>query len=385
MQNRANIKHYITPKEEIAKYFFQEEIMNQSTLKTFLGGLEFKDNKRAKEKDELYYHENTNFILGDYLDGYLTQGEKFIEENYFSETLEVKPSDAVMSIVKYYFDNISKVSLHEKESETALVNCMRSFAYRNNYSDLKLLEVIRKEGGPYFTFLQKAQGKKIISDEEDKTIKALMRKLDSSVYKKQLFEAPWEYMNEDEDPECTYQVFFQKVLYFEHRGVRCKALLDILILKVNENTREVVKAHVIDLKTTGTPSLLFGEAVKKFRYDIQLAFYKLAVQISYDLKEEDIRCSFLVLGKVDLEEPMLRIDISDLLLYHAQWGKVVMLGNLTPDHTYLHQRYMYGEDAVFGFEWALRSYKHSLEFPTGPSETIKAYGTRYTLTEKGLI
>ena len=381
-----NITLHYSSKEEIENYFSDENYMNQSFLKGYLGGLEYKSLRGPKEKDELYYYENVNFLLGDYLDGYLTQGENFVEENYFSESIAEKPSDTVMSIVQFYFDNISKVSLYEPESESALIEYARSISYRDKYGDKALVDTIRKEGTYYYTYLQRAQGKKIISEEEEIILKALLRKLDTSEHKNKIFTAPWKYLNEEKDENCTYQIFFQKPIYFVYKGVKCKGLIDILILKVSKEGGHILKAHIIDLKTTGTPALAFNEAVDRFRYDVQIAFYRTGVAETYSISEKDIDCSFLVLGKNDLNEPMLRINVGAEILERGKYGDQNLKEEFDNNSNIFYVKSLYGSEVFFGFEWALKSYKYYLEkSPEDPGEIIKEFGTEYMLVRTGLI
>ena len=58
-----NIKLYYSTKTDLEQYFSDETYMNQSFLKGYLGGLEYKTLRAQKEKDELYYHENVNFLF----------------------------------------------------------------------------------------------------------------------------------------------------------------------------------------------------------------------------------------------------------------------------------------------------------------------------------
>ena len=382
----TNIILHYSSKEDIERYFSDETYMNQSFLKGYLGGLEYKLLRAQKERDELYYYENINFLLGDYLDGYLTQGDSFIEENYFSETIIEKPSDAIMSIIQFYFDTISKVSLYEPESESALLEYARNINYRNNYGNKALLDTIRKEGTYYYTYLQRAIGKKIISEEEETVIKALLKKLDTSEHRNKIFTAPWEYLKEERDENCTYQVFFQKPIYFIHNEVKCKGLIDILILKVSNEDGNILAAHIVDLKTTGTPTLSFKEAVDRFRYDVQMAFYRTGVAKSCNIPEENVECSFLVLGKNDLNEPMLRINVSREILERGKYGDEDLKEEFYRNLSIFHIKALYGSEVFFGYEWALRSYKYYLEKSVeDPGEIIKELGTEFSLVRNGLI
>ena len=61
-----------------------------------------------------------------------------------------------------------------------------------------------------------------------------------------------------------------------YRGVDCKALMDLVIV-VKEAEGSIIKVKPIDLKTMAGSTLLFNSSLKTRRYDIQGAWYTLAV------------------------------------------------------------------------------------------------------------
>jgi hypothetical protein len=70
----------------------------------------------------------------------------------------------------------------------------------------------------------------------------------------------------------NYDVYLQYPIYFEIEGIECKALPDMIIIYKKSNT-----VQIIDLKTTSETTTNFIRSIRKYRYDIQLAWYSLAV------------------------------------------------------------------------------------------------------------
>lgn len=370
----SQIQIHYTSNEEIKVYYEgTSHYLNQSFLKSFLGGLESQEDVSTEESRELYYKEYQNFILGDYLDGYLTRGPEYLREKYFSEVLPVKPSDAVMSIIKEYFETVSEIDL---SSSQGLLDIAREAQYRNNYGDAKLLETLEKEGTEYFKFLKRAQGKQIISKEEFDIIVMMTDKINKSEHIKNIFKAPWKYFSREESlPELAYEIYFQKVIYFEFQGEPCKALIDILIIERDIFTQEITNIHIGDLKTTGKAVMRIHETVNRFRYDIQLAWYRLAVAKEYNFNEIFITCSLLVVGKKNNILPLIKFNISEDLLLRGMFGSPYTDVTGLTSQTLL---YNYETRPFFGIKQCMNTYLHYKENP-GISEDVYKYGDEYVL------
>lgn len=97
--------------------------------------------------------------------------------------------------------------------------------------------------------------------------------------------------------------FFQKAIYFEHLGVECKALLDILQIDHDEKV-----IYMYDLKTTKEYPENFNQAIDDNRYDIQARWYEYAVRSEYrDLLDAGYTLApftFLVASKQDPSVPI---------------------------------------------------------------------------------
>ena len=383
-----SVKVYYTDTENKEAYY-NAPLLNQSFLKTLIPGKEYREDKKEETGEILplqeilrSYREPKNLMLGDYLDTYLTSGnpKEVLNQKYYVEPIEKKPSESVMNIIKLYYTEISGVDLSMKGP---LISIARSLEYRNNYSDDKLYEMLVKEGLLYFQHLQKAEGKVILSQEDFDLITEMLEKVDKSEYKIWLLETPWRFFGlESSSPELYYEVHFQKEIYFTipdwflpgmEEPLECKALLDILILEKSLETGEVVRAHVIDLKTTGTALFRFNEAVNKFRYDFQLAFYSLAAAIEFNLDILKVSQGFLVISKVNRDLPMIYARMSAELLNRGLFGETTGNLNLITDFRKTEHRFPY-----LGVTAALKNFQEE-------EKSNSNFLTRYLLTSSGFM
>lgn len=371
---------YYSTQEQVEEYY-SSPALNQSYLKTFCIPKEYKED--VKEEEEMLpmqellqgYREPKNLLLGDYLDGYLTRQEKFLEERYFWEPISEKPSDNIMNIIRYYFNEISSEDLSLKGP---LIKIARDMQYRNNYSDDKLYETIVKEGGTYFTYLKRAEGKIILSEEEYQITRLMLSKVDESKYKTWIFETPWKFFGDQiQSPDYYYEVHLQKPIYFMLDGVECKALLDILVVEKDINTGEVTRAHVCDLKSTGFALFKFYQSVNKFRYDFQISFYTLAAADLLDIPVLNITQSFLVVSKVNKHLPMIHVHFPEEYFMRTCDGDVA---EDSPDHIteFIKENGYFPRLGIYqALDRCIR------ESSPEDSRTITLTGTEFILTDTG--
>jgi hypothetical protein len=97
-------------------------------------------------------------------------------------------------------------------------------------------------------------------------------------------------------------------------GIDCKALLDIAIV-IKEEHRVIP----IDLKTMSGSTLTFLDSVKKLRYDIQAAFYTLALQ-SYFNTSVIASYMFIVESTTYIGKPLV-YQLDKTLMNIAEYGK----------------------------------------------------------------
>lgn len=152
-------------------------------------------------------------------------------------------------------------------------------AYRKYYStkedDKKVqakVDKLKEEYPDYIEYLKKCKEKQVISTETLRQVESIAESLKGhKLALKLLFHTPSE-VDMLEDIERHNE----KAILFKYKDVDCKALLDRLIID-----REAKTITLVDLKTTSYLSN-FNESFNKLRYDIQLAFYSLALTLGIE-------------------------------------------------------------------------------------------------------
>ena len=123
-------------------------------------------------------------------------------------------------------------------------------------------------------------------------------------------------------------VYYQLPIYFEYRGISCKALMDLLIVVKSDG--KPVSIQGFDLKTMNGKTINFLDNLKSFRYDIQAAWYteallnensSFAVNSGYDLKDVSVKpFTFIVESNSKPGQPLL-YELSDQLLRIGKFGR----------------------------------------------------------------
>lgn len=290
---------YYSKNEEVEAYF-NNPAVDQSKLKKLILGL----SGLVEEKEQkLYFEEKESLVIGSLVDGLITLPKEDFEEKYYVSNLGIKPSDTVMSIINYVYDS-AKASVPESDVlaklplayfKTPLNEAIELHAYQKGWKmETKVNKIL--ESSAYFEELKASSGKQVISVEEAVLAKAMVDNIKKVPVLEQCFN------NDDEDID----IFFQKPIYFSYKGVACKALPDIVIY--NRRTGII---WLIDLKTTFYSVLNFYMAVQKYRYDIQLAFYKEALQGLYP--NNVINTGFVVESSSTPGTPLYYVCNDDLL------------------------------------------------------------------------
>ena len=244
-------------KDQIEEYFNSKRI-SQSTLKAVVFG--------GKQVDsDLYYKENLNFLRGSLVDNMLSLSKEEFDSIYYISTLDKKPSDTIMSIIKEYYDTHGdKPGINKQE----LLEIIRRVGYNNRMSDDKIVAKVISESEGYYNELLLAEDKQVVSLEEINSANILVDKLKQSEALSKIFGG-------DEDTIVIYQV----PIYFDYKNIEGKALLDGIF--INKKTKEW---FIFDIKTMSSPIIKFIDNFKRFRYDFQIAYYQNAVNI-VSLKE----------------------------------------------------------------------------------------------------
>lgn len=130
-------------------------------------------------------------------------------------------------------------------------------------------------------------------------------------------------------------VYYQLPIYFEYKGIQCKALLDLLIV-IKDETGKVVALEPFDLKTMSGNTINFLSNLKSFRYDIQAAWYTEALtnedssfvnNSGYDLSNVIVKpFTFIVESSTVPGKPLL-YKVSEQLLSIGKNGRTPVFIN----------------------------------------------------------
>jgi len=254
----------IGTKEQIQAYR-ESPAINQSTLKNLQFGLA----SFLKKQDE--EGPTASFERGSAVDCILTAPEGAFEEQFYISTLEKKPSETEMLIVSMVFDKIPKEYGIQIEPfpyyDAFIQESIETVGWQSNWKMETRVEKIRSNTAcqEYFDDLKNSQDKTILSLAQYGEVMAVVESLRNNERTREFFDR--EKIQKSENEIWLYQV----PIYFEYEGHQCKALPDIVRIKMKED--EVEQVQVIDLKTMSEDTLKFPESVSKYRYEIQAAWY----------------------------------------------------------------------------------------------------------------
>ena len=316
--------------DQIKDYYERAEV-NQSSLKVILNdGIQvfIQQQNELIKQDDLYYEEKRHFVIGQAVDTFITNGEDEYNRKYYSSRLTKKPSDTIMSIVRMTFDNAyrnfitlngedakSEGNIDDEELQELLIQSITEHNYQSNWKLETKINKIVQEGSLYWNELIEAQGKQILSEEEENIIKAIINSILTHKHTSHLFK--------DSD---EVDIIFQLPLFFEYEGISCKALLDMVI--INHSSKKIIP---IDIKTVGDYVLRFNRAIQKRRYDIQGAFYTYGIEKNKESilelcnrtlnsNEYDIaNFAFLAESTFTPGTPMIYV-LTNELLEQGRWG-----------------------------------------------------------------
>lgn len=284
---------YKSTREEVQAYF-QNSALNQSELKLLANySLTYYNNEKLKRESTDDSIEPNHFRQGGAVDTLLTGTKEEFHELYHVSDVSKLPSETIQKIVNFAFQNfvkeleqeistqgvessIEEVIKNTKISDEDLfphiiLGCNREEYFLNRKDDSRFSTVM-KTGRDYFDSLVEAFGKTILPLDMYHNIKDIVTNLKNGKRTKKYFEEN----NFKDNPNLD--IYFQKIIYFTFQGISCKAMLDILI--VDKSQPNGVVFHPIDIKTMAEPAIDFPIAAKRLRYDIQAAWYRIAIMHS---------------------------------------------------------------------------------------------------------
>jgi hypothetical protein len=314
----------ITEQEKIQEYF-ESSALGQSTLKKLLGNL----SGYHKEVDSSASH----FVLGSAVDCILTAEEEEFEKQYYVSNIERKPSDTIVAILnivhtkvledyqEYLSTVIVPIEGQEKDWgwenlesnevtdlvseiipissflefvgrlanwETYLLEAALELDWQRTWGDAaKIKNLTTDVAEEYFLDLCQSYGKTIIDATQNQTIWNIVRSLRNNPRTSRFFN------REVLEVVPLLEVYYQFPIYFEYKGVQCKALMDMVIVEKSVETAVegvevdpyIVSITPIDFKTMFDDTYNFMASLKLRRYDIQAAWYTLALHKCFDISE----------------------------------------------------------------------------------------------------
>lgn len=274
----------VASKEEVQKYY-ESEALGQSKLKLLLGDI----SSFNKEFDSSAEH----FLIGSAVDCILTNSREAFNAEYYTSEIEKLPSDAIIEILKLVHENLledyaESLEVITTEQETASVTPFVEFVGELGNWEAYILEACERTGwqprwgaeakfknilvaSDYFMDLCQSFGKTVISQSQANTIHTIVASLTGNPRTARYFD------RRTLEDYAKVEVYYQFPVYFEYRGVQCKALLDIVIVERND-TGEITGVTPVDLKTMNGNTYYFPSSIKTRRYDIQAAWYTLALE-----------------------------------------------------------------------------------------------------------
>ncbi len=237
--------------------YYINPAISQSQLKLLLGPDPSLFN--TVREPELYFEEKKHFIIGDAVDCQLTRPIEEFNNKFHVSTLENKPSDTMKSIINQVFDLVKEEvgELADKgvlrDHISKIVDCCNVHNYQPNWkTETRVAKVL--EAHEYWEDLKAAEGKVVLSQEENTLISQIVMSIRTNPTTSKYFET-----NKD------IEILDQLSIYFSYCGIDCKALLDRVIIDHKNKT-----IQPIDFKTMGDQTLYFPKSLRQRRYDINI-------------------------------------------------------------------------------------------------------------------
>lgn len=312
-------KVFYSKSYEINRYY-NDESLSQSRLKRLLvSPVDFLNNKPIESTEAME--------IGSLVDLMIT-GEPGAFYNQYYMTSFTLPTGTKKNIVRKIYEDVKKFTDLNKLDIYDLSNyksrieiLLEESSWQMNWKLETRINKIIKEGLAYFEELKLSDGKTIIS----KKIKIKVDKL-VDIIENQGHCAS--YFNKENNTEENKELYFQLPIYFKFQDILCKALPDLITIEYKDS--KISKIHIIDLKLTSDSVLNFDVKIRKFRYDIQSAWYIEAVKQHFKDKissDTNISFSFVVKCIYDDNQPIEVVPSEELIKIGKQGKKSISLEN----------------------------------------------------------
>lgn len=331
----------------MVKDYYTNPAISQSQLKLLLGSDPSIFN--TVEEPDLYFEEKKHFLIGDGVDIQLTQSLKAFNEKFHVSNVQNKPSDTIKSIVNQVYDLVKEEvgPLADKgllrDHTSKIIDSCNDHNYQPNWkTETRVAKV--GESWEYWEDLKAAEGKQVLSQEENDLISQIVMSIRSNSVTGPYF-----------IPQPNQEILYQYPIYFSYNGIDCRALLDMVIVDHNKKT-----IQPIDIKTMGDYTINFPKKLKQHRYDIQASWYTEALRwLSCYKSYEILPFKFIVESTIEPGNPLVFTCDEELLKIGKFGRESFKLKGVSS--TKLIDMYYGKTDEVKGFNQLIEDYKWYLE------------------------
>ena len=353
--------------------YYTNPAISQSQLKLLLGPDPSIFN--TIQEPDLYFEEKKHFIIGNGVDMQLTRPIEEFNQKFHISNLQNKPSDTIKSIVNQVYDRVKEIYPNietiQNYNNTILDSC-NDHNYQPNWkTETRIAKVV--EAWEYWEDLKAAEGKVVLSQEENDLISQIVMSIRTNPTTSKYFERNTNYV----------EILDQYSIYFNYEGIECKALLDRVIVDHKNKT-----IQPIDFKTMGDQTIYFPKSLRQRRYDIQAAFYTEALKSKKEYETYKILpFKFIVESTINPGNPLV-FTCSQELLRIGQFGapKTYLYGKIVSegyDHMSEYKSMVTLE--IKGFHQLIEDYKWYMENEFEKNKKIVESQGEFQLDWNGII
>lgn len=260
--------------------------------------------------------ETPSLTFGSAVDALITGGQEEFDKNFF--VAEFPPlTESVEKIVKVLFSEFcvthpSLASIPDVE----IIGRTEALKYQLNWKPETRAKVIKEQGSEYYSLLQAAGDRKVVST-------AFKEDVDHCVMALRVSDATAKYFNPFNNTyEKHYQLKFKAIL----NGVDYRCMADLLAV---DHKNKII--YPIDLKTSSHAEWDFFDSFVQWNYQIQARLYWRIIRANLDLDEtfkdyELADYKFIVVNRKTLTPLVWRFDSTKALgtLYFGENGQIEM-------------------------------------------------------------
>lgn len=329
-------------REDINNYYISPAL-GQSKLKKLLGDISFFNQEEDSNKP--------HFVTGSAVDCILTGNPEDFDNQYYVSSVDKTPPEGVANILNLvhtmllsdYTEHLSVTDpvqfkgdhfevMQDSLEETIPVTSFADFVGNLNTWETYILDACKMTEwnsrwgdeaklknilpfGEFFIDMCTGYGKTILGKEQKDTIDMIVSCLKNNIRTSKYFDR--DYLGE----LGRLQVFYQFPIYFTYRDVSCKALLDMVIVERDVTGEEIISVQGIDFKTMSGNTYNFATSIRSRRYDIQGAWYTLALQDYFAVNESKTKPFIFVVESTTCPGKPLTYKMAPSLLEIGKNGR----------------------------------------------------------------